>query len=389
MASLMIAIIYLAFISMGLPDSILGAAWPTIYPVFNVPVSYAGFITILIASGTVISSLLSNRMQNRFGTGVVTVACTLLTAIALFGFSISNQFWQLCLWALPYGLGAGSIDAALNNYVALHYKSRHMSFIHFFWGLGATAGPYIMGMVLTGGQAWNMGYRVVSYIQAGMTLCLLLALPYWKKSAIRVAETSEGAKSLTTLDALKLPGAKAVLIAFFCYCAIESTTGLWLSSYMAIYRGISAETAAKWSSIFFLGITIGRFLCAFVTDRVGDRNMVRIGQGLILLGVLLLFLPLGDIACFAGLISIGLGCAPIYPCLLHETPQNFGTDKSQAIMGIQMACAYLGSTLMPPLFGWLSELVGISLLPVYLLALIILMMVLVERLNAMKRVEQP
>lgn len=385
MVSLLIGVIYLAFVSMGLPDSLLGAAWPSIYSQLGVPVSYAGIVTVLIASGTVISSLLSDRMQRRFGTGVVTVSCTLLTAVALFGFSFSNAFWQLCLWALPYGLGAGSIDAALNNYVALNYKSRHMSWIHFFWGLGATAGPYIISSILTGGQAWNMGYRVVGFIQAGMTVCLFATLPMWKKNTMASKDGEQSQKVFTAKDVLRLPGAKAILVAFFCYCSIEGTAGLWISSYMALYRGVSAELAAKWTSIFFLGITAGRFLCGFVSDKIGDRNMVRIGQGLVLLGAILLLLPLGTALCFTGVVLIGLGCAPIYPCLLHETPRNFGADKSQAIMGIQMACAYIGSTLMPPLFGWVQEITDIKFLPVYLLALIALMITMAERMNRATR----
>ncbi len=382
MASILLAVIYLAFVSMGLPDALLGSAWPTIYGRMNVPVSFAGIITILIASGTVISSLLSNRMLRRFGTGTVTVFCTFLTAAALFGFSVSNAFWQICLMAIPYGLGAGSIDAALNNYVALHYKSRHMSWIHFCWGVGATAGPYVMGAVLTGGQAWNAGYRVVGIIQAVMTLCLLLSLPVWKKDGSAGISGGSAGKNVTARQVLRLPGAKAVLTAFFCYCSLESSAGLWASSYMVLNRGIAAETAAKWASIFYLGITIGRFLCGFVTDKVGDRNMIRIGQGLMISGVLVTLLPFGNVVCFLGLILIGLGCAPVYPCLLHATPQNFGKDKSQAIMGIQMACAYSGSTLMPPLFGLIAEHIGIALYPAYLMIFAAVMLLMVEKLNA-------
>lgn len=385
MASILLAVIYLAFISMGLPDALLGSAWPSIYGRMNVPVSFAGIITILIASGTVISSLLSNRLLRRFGTGAVTVFCTGLTAAALFGFSVSNTFWQLCLMAVPYGLGAGSIDAALNNYVALHYKSRHMSWIHFCWGVGATAGPYIMGAILTGGQLWNAGYLVVGIVQAVMTLCLLLALSSWKKSGSAGASNAHTGKTVTTLKVLRKPGAKAVLAAFFCYCSLESSAGLWASSYMVLNRGITAETAAKWASIFYLGITAGRFLCGFVTDKAGDKNMIRFGQGLMVTGILMMLMPFGNWVCFLGLIMIGLGCAPVYPCLLHETPQNFGAGNSQAIMGIQMACAYLGSTLMPPLFGLIAEQLGIALYPAYLMIFAAFMLLMVEKLNAAKK----
>jgi fucose permease len=385
MASVLLAVIYLAFVSMGLPDALLGSAWPTIYGRMNVPVSYAGILTILIASGTVISSLLSNRMLRRFGTGVVTVFCTSLTAAALFGFSVSNAFWQLCLMAIPYGLGAGSIDAALNNYVALHYRSRHMSWIHFCWGVGATAGPYVMGAILTGGHAWNAGYRVVGIVQTVMTLCLLLSLPVWKKNSPVKNKSGAADNAVTARGVLRKPGAKAALASFFCYCSLESSAGLWASSYMVLNRGITAETAAKWASIFYLGITIGRFLCGFITDKTGDKNMIRIGQGLMISGVLIMLLPFGNEVCFLGLIMIGLGCAPVYPCLLHETPHNFGRDMSQAIMGIQMACAYTGSTLMPPLFGLIAEHAGIALYPIYLMIFAIVMLLMVEKLNAASR----
>lgn len=385
MAAILIAVIYLAFVSMGLPDALLGSAWPSIYGQMKVPVSYAGLITILIASGTVVSSLLSDRMLRRFGTGAVTVGCTLLTAVALFGFSASRSFVQLCLWAMPYGLGAGSIDAALNNYVAIKYKSRHMSWIHFFWGVGATAGPYVMGALLMGGRPWTDGYRVIGIVQSAMTLCLLLSLPLWKKNDLPRGALGSGAGGITKRRALGLAGAKPVLAAFFCYCSLESTAGLWASSYMTLQRGISPESAAKWASIFYLGITAGRFACGFVSDRVGNRNMVRLGEALAGAGILAVLLPWGNAACFAGLILIGLGCAPIYPCLLHETPRNFGAENSQTIMGLQMACAYTGSTLMPPLFGAVADGLGIRWFPAYLLCFLALMLAMTETLNAARR----
>ena len=382
MTHLLIAVIYLAFVSMGLPDALLGAAWPTIYPAFGIPISYAGILTILIAAGTVVSSLSSNRVLLKFGTGKVTAFCTLLTAVALFGFSSARAFWQLCIWALPYGLGAGSIDAALNNYVALHYKSRHMSWIHFFWGVGATTGPYIMGALLTGGQPWTRGYFVIGVIQAVMTILMFFALPIWKSDMHSEARGKAGA---TARQVLAMPGTKAVLIAFFCYCSLETTTGLWISSYMNLNHGIPADEAAKWASIFFLGITFGRFLSGFVADRIGDKNMVRIGQALIIVGIALIFLAHMNALCFTGIVLIGLGCAPIYPSLLHETPQNFGAQNSQAIMGVQMACAYTGTTLVPPLFGVVAEKTDIAALPFCLLFLITIMIATVERLNVATR----
>ncbi|MCH5287434.1 MAG: MFS transporter [Christensenellaceae bacterium] len=381
MASILIAIIYLAFVSMGLPDALLGSAWPSIYGGMGVPVSWAGLVTIIMAGGTVVSSLLSDRLLRRFGTGLVTAVSTLMTAVALFGFSVSGAFWHLILWAIPYGLGAGSIDAALNNYVALKYKSRHMSWIHFFWGVGATAGPVIMGGILSGGAAWTSGYRAVGFLQTAMTLVLFLTLSLWRKNDLPQPGVSDDSSRMTRRQVLRLPGAKALLVAFFCYSSVEATAGLWASSYMTLQRGVPPETAARWASIFYLGITLGRFAIGFITDRVGDRNMIRIGQGCIILGVLTMLIPGSNTVSFAGLILAGLGCAPVYPCLLHETPVNFGAENSQTMMGFQMACAYTGSTLMPPLFGLIAGHVSIGLYPVYLLLFAVTMLLTAERMN--------
>ncbi len=381
MTTVLIGIIFLAFISMGLPDTLLGSAWPAMFADMNVPVSYAGFISLLISGGTVISSLFSNRLVKKLGSGMVTAVCTLLTAVALFGFSISTSFWQLCAWAVPYGLGAGSIDAVLNNYIAVKYKSRHMSWLHFCWGIGATAGPYIMGTLLTRGAMWTSGYRVIAIVQASVTLCLFLSMPLWKKNPLPESAEAKGGKAITNLEAIRLKGAKNILVAFFCYCALESTAGMWASSYMVIERGLSAETAAKWASVFYLGITVGRFLCGFVSDRVGDKNMIRLGQGLILAGLISLVVFKGNGMCLAGLLLVGFGCAPVFPCLLHATPKNFGADKSQVLMGLQMACAYIGSTAMPPVMGLIAEHINIALYPVFLLCFIVVMIVLIEGFN--------
>ena len=381
MAHLLLAIIYVAFISLGLPDSLLGSAWPIMYGELGVAVSFAGIISMIIAGGTIVSSLFSDKLIRKFGTGMVTVISVGMTAVALLGFSASHSFWQLCLWGIPYGLGAGSVDAALNNFVALHYKSRHMSWLHCFWGVGATAGPYIMGLCLTGGLRWNAGYLSVGVIQVVLVAGLFLSLPLWRAKKATAGEAAVEHSGITLRETVKLPGAKPILMAFFCYCALESTTGLWASSYLVLHRGIHAQTAAKWASLFYLGITIGRFLCGFITDKLGDKTMVRLGQGVALLGVAALLLPLGDLTALAGLLLIGLGCAPIYPSLLHETPENFGAHNSQAIMGMQMASAYVGSTLMPPIFGFLAEHVNVSLYPFYLVGFVLLMFFMVERMN--------
>ena len=363
MVSLVLAIIYLAFISLGLPDSLLGSAWPVMQLEMNAPISFAGVISMCIAAGTIVSSLLSDRMNRRFGTGLVTAVSVLMTAVALFGFSISNRVWMLLLWAIPYGLGAGAVDAALNNYVALHYNSRQMSWLHCFWGVGVSISPFIMSFCLSRNLGWQMGYRSVFIIQMILTALLFFSLPLWKKPAGNGAgeNAAESApKSLPQL--LKIRGVWCVLMMFFCYCAIESTAGLWASSYLVNVRGIDEATAARFASLFFLGITAGRFLNGFVADRCGDRTMIRVG---------LLVMTLS-------LVLLGLGCAPVYPCIIHSTPANFGAENSQAIIGVQMACAYLGTTLMPPLFGLLAQWVGLWLYPVYMLVFAVLMFAMHE-----------
>ena len=382
MFQLLLIIIYLSFISLGLPDSLLGAAWPTMYPQLAVPVSYAGIISLIIAAGTVVSSLQSDRLTRRFGTGRVTAFSVATTAVALFGFSVSSRFWQLCLWAIPYGLGAGSVDASLNNYVALHYKSKHMSWLHCMWGVGASAGPYIMGFVMTHGGSWSGGYRSIALIQIVLTAILFCSLPLWKgrPQVTDDAGNQVEAKPLSLRQVLKIRGVKQVLVCFFCYCALEQTTGLWASSYLTLHKGVSPETAAGFASMFFLGITAGRALSGFLTMRLSDVQMIRLGQGLIGGGIVIMLLPLGAAASLAGFVIIGLGCAPVYPCIIHSTPAHFGADKSQAIIGIQMACAYVGTCLMPPLFGLIANHISVALLPWYLIAILALMIVMHELL---------
>lgn len=382
MASLLLVVIYLAFISLGLPDSILGSAWPSMYTGFHVSVSYAGIVTTICAGGTIISSLLSDRAIRRFGTGVVTAVSVALTAVALFGFSISSSFWMLCLWGIPYGLGAGSVDAALNNYVALHYKSRHMSWLHCFWGVGATVGPYIMGLVLQSGQTWNTGYQTIGAIQVALVAVLVTTLPLWRAKQGAVEPPQGEQAHFGLFEGLKLPGAKPLFTAFFCYCALEGSTGFWASSYMVFHRGISPQVAAQMASLYYLGITGGRFLSGFVAARLSNRRMVRLGQAVALVGVLMLLLPLGNEMLFAGLVMVGLGCAPIYPSLLHETPANFGREQSQLLMGMQMAAAYTGATLMPPLFGLIAQHIAVGLYPIYLLVFLLLMVYMTERATA-------
>lgn len=382
MVHLLLAIIYLAFISLGLPDALLGAAWPSMYPQFDVPVSYAGIISMIIALGTVVSSLQSNRLTKKLGTGKVTALSVLMTAMALFGFATSHSFGMLCLWAIPYGLGAGSVDASLNNYVALHYESRHMSWLHCMWGVGASAGPYIMGYALTAGWGWNSGYHIIAVLQIVLTAILLCSLPLWKQRPAEVLQDGkvQNVKALSIREVLQLAGAREILVCFFCYCALEQTTGLWASSYLTLHKGVSADTAATFASMFYLGITVGRALSGFLTMKFDDVQMTRLGEVIIGIGVLVMLLPFGQSLSLAGLILIGLGCAPVYPCVIHSTPAHFGADKSQAIIGIQMACAYVGTCLMPPVFGLIANHITVALLPVYLLIILVLMVIMHELL---------
>ena len=376
----LLAIIYLSFISLGLPDALLGAAWPNMYPQFQVPVSYAGIISMIIAFGTIISSLQSDRLTRKFGTGKVTAVSVGITAFALWGFSISHSFILLCLWAIPYGLGAGSVDASLNNYVALHYSSKHMSWLHCMWGIGATLGPYIMGAVLTGGATWNTGYRIISVLQIALTAVLIFSLPKWKGQNTSSGETVHG-KALSLKEILAIPGAKAVMICFFCYCAIESTTMLWASSYLHLSKGVDAKTAASFAGMFCIGITIGRGINGFIAMKLKDCQMIRMGQAIILTGIIVMILPFGKTVSLIGFSLIGLGCAPVYPCIIHSTPSHFGAERSQAIIGVQMASAYVGTCLMPPLFGLIANHISIRLLPVYLLILLALMVYMHELLE--------
>lgn len=382
MVHLLLAIIYLAFISLGLPDALLGAAWPSMYPQFDVPVSYAGIISMIIALGTVVSSLQSDRLTKKLGTGKVTALSVLMTAMALFGFATSHSFGMLCLWAIPYGLGAGSVDASLNNYVALHYESRHMSWLHCMWGIGASAGPYIMGYALTEGWGWNSGYHIIAVLQIVLTAILLCSLPLWKQRPAEVLQDGkvQNVKALSIREVLQLAGAREILVCFFCYCALEQTTGLWASSYLTLHKGVSADTAATFASMFYLGITVGRALSGFLTMKLNDVQMIRLGEVIIGIGVLVMLLPFGQSLSLAGLILIGLGCAPVYPCVIHSTPAHFGADKSQAIIGIQMACAYVGTCLMPPVFGLIANHITVALLPVYLLIILVLMVIMHELL---------
>lgn len=381
MYSILLIIIYLAFISLGLPDSLLGSAWPVMYSRFGVPISYAGIISMIISAGTVVSSLMSDRTTKRFGTGLVTAVSVFLTAAALFGFSVSRSFISLCLWSIPYGLGAGAVDAALNNYVALYYAPRHMSWLHCFWGVGTVISPYIMSYCLQWGFGWNIGYRSISVIQIVLAAIIFASIPMWRNRASG-ARGGPASKPLNLRSTLKISGVSFVLITFFCYCTVESTVGLWASSYLVRQRGIDGDTAAEFASLFFIGITSGRFLCGFVAEKIGDKNLVRLGSAVALAGIVLIWLPVKtSVFALAGLVIIGFGCAPVYPSLIHATPYNFGEENSQAVIGMQMASAYIGTTFMPTLFGAIADCISIGLLPLYLFVFLALMFEFSERLN--------
>lgn len=375
MYSFLLALIYLAFISLGLPDSLLGAGWPVMHTELGVSVSFMGIISMVISGGTIVSSLLSDKLTHKFGTRAVTVTSVLLTVAALFGFSFSGSFSMLIIFAVPYGLGAGAIDAALNNYVALHYKAKHMSWLHCFWGVGAIISPFIMSFALKN-LNWNGGYRIVGFIQLAIALLLLVTLPVWK---INKTESTTDTKRVGLTAALKIKGVPFLLIGFFAYCAAEATAMYWASTYFTEVKGISGDLAASFAALFYIGITLGRFASGFITERLGDRRMILLGTGILACGIMILLIPVQSyMTAFAAFLVIGFGCAPIYPCIIHSTPANFGAENSGAIIGIQMASAYVGSTFIPPLFGLFGNAVGFSVMPVYLLAFFALMIIMTE-----------
>lgn len=391
MYALLLSIIYVAFVSLGLPDSLIGAGWPAMHSDLGSPVYLAGLLTMVIAAGTIVSSLLSDRLTSRFGTGLVTAVSVGMTAAALLGFSVSGEFSMLCLWAIPYGLGAGAVDAALNNYVALHYAAKHMNWLHSFWGLGASISPFIMSYAIGAGFGWPSGYRAVGVIQVVLTIMLFLSLSLWGKvhavapraNAGDAGEAPAGTRAHVPLGtAVRIRGVPLILGAFFAYCALESTAMLWASTFLVSDRGVDVTAAAAFASLYLLGITGGRFLAGFVAERVGDRTLIRGGFLMVGLGAGMIALPVSTtLVALAGLVIAGLGSAPIYPAIIHSTPVNFGRRNSQAIIGIQMAAAYTGSTLAPPLFGALAAWAGMGIFPLYMAALVALGLGLSERLN--------
>lgn len=403
-ATWFLIVIYLAFISLGLPDSLLGAAWPVMRPDLGAPLESAGMLAMIVAAGTIVSSLASGKLIAKLGTGPLTLISCLMTAAALLGFSFAPSLLWFGLLAIPLGLGAGAVDAALNHYVATHYKAHHMSWLHCFWGLGATGGPLLMSYFIKEHDSWRSGYTAVAMIQFVLVIILLVTLPLWKKIAARRAENppAEVAIDAANHDAttvpepladeqpakqpLRLPGVKMSLLAFLFYCGVETTVGLWGASFLVGARDVSAVTAAGWISLYYGGITIGRLITGFITLKVGNRALILAGQIISVIGAVLLMLPLPDVVVLVGFVLIGLGFAPVYPGLIHETPARFGRANSAKLIGYQMAVAYTGTTFIPPLFGVLASQAGIGLFPIVTLLLVVFMLLSSEQVNrAIKR----
>ncbi len=384
--TLLLCIIYLSFVSLGLPDSLFGAAWPILQIQMDVPLSYAGLVTMTISGGTILASLCSDRLTYRFGADKVTACSVAATALALLGFSSATRFWMLLVWAVPLGLGAGAVDAALNNFVALHFSSRHMSWLHCFWGLGASVSPYIMGFFLSRELRWDRGYLTVGLIQLALSGVLFASLPLWKKAS--ALETQEEARTApkTLRQIAALPGICYVLFGFFAYCALEAVAFTWTSTYLVNVRALAPESAARFASLFYLGMTVSRFLAGFIADRLGDRKMIRLGFFVCFTGLLLVMLPVSSpLPCLVGLTVAGFGCGPVYPSIIHATPAVFGKENSQAVVGVQMASAYCGSTFMPPVFGWVAGAFGLRLFPFALVLFAVVGFTLTELLNRRKR----
>ena len=377
MSSLLLAVIYLIFISLGLPDSLLGSGWPKMQAVFSVPSSYAGYVSMTISFMTIISALLSPRMIKHFHTKWITIVSIGLTIAGLLGFSMCSEYWMLFIFAVPYGLGAGAIDASVNHYVANNYSGSVMNFLHCFYGVGAVISPYIMALALKYAR-WNEGYSWTSYIQMFILFVCIISLPLWKTNGKE--EEEDHSDSVGIKEALKVPAVIFTLIAFYAYCAGEATCFLWTPSYFAGTKsGLSAETIASFGSLIFGGLMLGRLISGFISNKLGDRRLIRIGIFVELLGIIMVFLPVKSYMVAAtGFVVIGTGMGPVYPAIQHMAPANFGKKYSAAVIGLQMAAAYVGSTFMPMIFGLLQQKIGIAIMPTYLLIFAIINFVMLE-----------
>ena len=378
MATFILIIIYIAFISLGLPDGMLGAAWPTMRLGFGMPVGHAGFVSFVISAGTIISSLFSVKIIRKLGTGKVTAFSVLLTAIGLTGFALTPNFWWLFLFAVPLGIGAGAVDSGLNGYIAEHYKAIHMNMLHCFWGIGALTGPLIMSGFIKNTSSWRPSYGLVAIIQFVLVTVLFFSLPIWKKlenqhkllaasQQEKLCNEEKIKKKKSTLESLKIRGVKTVLFCFMLYTSMELMLGLWGATYLTAIKNFEPSRAAAWVSLYYGGITLGRFLAAFLSIKLNNKQLIRLGSLITILAVIFMlighFLAKGDIFTLVGFVLFGLGCAPIFPAMLHETPSRFGTENAQSIMGFQMAMAYTASTTLPPLFGFVASVTTPALLP--------------------------
>lgn len=392
MIGLLIAVIYLAFISLGLPDSLLGAAWPIMHAELGASVSWAGIITVIISAFTILSALLTDKFVARLGTPVVVAGSVLLTAVAMLAFSLASAFWQLCLFAVPYGFGAGAIDTALNNYVAKHLAARHMSWLHCCWGIGATVGPYVMGYCLTGTHGWHGGYFIISILQFALTLIMFLSIPLWKKGKTADEDEGEKEEAVPLRQTFRLKGAVFAFLAGLFYFAIEMLPIVWASTYFNDVYRLDAETSAFLASLFYIGITASRAVCGFFSEKAGDKRMIRGGCVVILIAAVLIVVsvPVGSfIPAAVGFVTVGIGCGPVFPSLLHAAPDNFGKRYSGAVIGVQMAFSYFGTTFTPLLFGKLAEVTTVKLLPFGVAVLAVLVLVLTELLNrAVKKAQE-
>jgi len=398
-ATLFLAIIYLSFISLGLPDSLLGVAWPVMQLDIKAPFEAAGLVSMTIAGSTIISSLASGIVIKRLGTGKVVFISCLMTASSLLGFSFAPSMFWLIFLAVPLGLGAGSVDSALNNYVATHYKASHMSWLHCFWGVGATTGPIIMSQFISKQNSWRSGYMTVSIIQFILTLILFFTLPLWKHGGENIKNSQVDfivekdvrstlpIENIDEVKPLQIKGVKLALASFLFYCSAELTMGLWGSSYLVSIKQIPVAIAAQWVSLYYAGITIGRLITGFITMKVSNTMLIRIGQVIALAGATLLLLPLPTVFSLIGFIMVGLGFAPVFPCMVHETPTRFGKEHSQKIIGYQMACAYTGSTFLPPLLGLLATHLTMIILPFFMCVCIITMFACSEKINILKKLK--
>ena len=384
MGNLLLTLIYICFISLGLPDSLLGSAWPVMHGEIHVPISYAGIISATIFIGTILSSLFSDKLLHKFGAGKVTAVSVTMSAVALFGFSVSGRFWMLLLWAIPYGLGAGGVDAILNNYVALHYKAQHMSWLHCMWGVGASISPYIMSFALVKLDNWSYGYLIVAVIQILLSVVIFRSVPLWKGQAQEAGTEASPSEPLSFREIFAIRGAPACFLMFFAYCSLELTTSLWASSYLVQKWAYQPEVAAGFASMFYIGIMIGRFANGFLAMKRGDHALIRLGLGIIAMGCCLFFVPFHAAFALVGFVVVGLGCAPIYPCIIHMTPIVFGEDKSQAMIGVQMAFAYTGFLISPTVFGLIAEHISIGLLPLYQILFLALMWAMHETVVRLK-----